>query len=144
VPAVCVVVPPARLSCRPAELSASGPKGCLPSHHHQQRPLRPARPSSHSEVPATTKQPSGFGVSHTILVAIANFAIESFFKEIKIVGEENVPLEGGVILCVLRRSTAGRMKRGWAAGAGGLTSRWTPSSRTSRLQRLLTLEHGYV
>ena len=51
-------------------------------------------------VPATTKQPSGFGVSHTILVAIANFAIESFFKEIKIVGEENVPLEGGVILCV--------------------------------------------
>jgi hypothetical protein len=95
-------------------------------------------------VPATTKQPSGFGVSHTILVAIANFAIESFFKEIKIVGEENVPLEGGVILCVLRRSTAGRMKRGWAAGAGGLTSRWTPSSRPSRLQRLLTLEHGYV
>lgn len=59
-----------------------------------------ARISEDAPLPATTKQPSGFGISHTILVAIANFAIESFFKEIKIVGRENVPLEGGVILCV--------------------------------------------
>lgn len=70
-------------------------------------------------MPATTKQPSGFGLSHTILVAIANFAIESFFKEIKIVGEENVPLEGGVILYVSLSLACGQQ----GDRSSGLTSR---------------------
>lgn len=74
-------------------------------------------------VPASTKEPSGFGISHTILVAVANFAIESFFKEIKIVGRENVPLDGAVILSVSLawvRAGAGRRRAARPCSGGGL------------------------
>jgi glycerol-3-phosphate O-acyltransferase/dihydroxyacetone phosphate acyltransferase len=40
----------------------------------------------------------GFGIAHSILIRIASFAVDSFFHEIKIVGGENVPTEGGVVL----------------------------------------------
>ncbi|CED83161.1 Phospholipid/glycerol acyltransferase [Phaffia rhodozyma] len=48
--------------------------------------------------PASTKEPSGFGISHTILVNISNFAVDSFFSEVKVLGTENVPAQGGVVL----------------------------------------------
>ena len=60
--------------------------------------MAPVPSSTEDVVSGPTKEPSGFGVSHAILVQVAIFAIESFFREIKIVGSENVPVDGGVIL----------------------------------------------
>jgi 1-acyl-sn-glycerol-3-phosphate acyltransferase len=41
-----------------------------------------------------------FGFTHKPLVALANSAITSFFREIEVIGSENVPKEGPVILYV--------------------------------------------
>lgn len=41
---------------------------------------------------------SGFGLSHDILVRLAFSAVDSFFHEVKVVGGENIPREGAVIL----------------------------------------------
>ena len=39
-----------------------------------------------------------FGVTHRPLVQLANSAITSFFREIEVIGSENVPVEGPIIL----------------------------------------------
>lgn len=39
-----------------------------------------------------------FGFTHSPLVALANSAICSFFRQIEVYGAENVPTEGPIIL----------------------------------------------
>jgi hypothetical protein len=39
-----------------------------------------------------------FGFTHKPLVALANSAICSFFKDIEVFGSENIPAEGPIIL----------------------------------------------
>lgn len=41
-----------------------------------------------------------FGFTHNPLVALANSAICSFFRQIEVYGAENVPTEGPIILWV--------------------------------------------
>lgn len=40
-----------------------------------------------------------FGYSHSIIKAIARAAVSSFFSDVAIVGEENVPTEGPMLVC---------------------------------------------
>ena len=39
-----------------------------------------------------------FGVAHTIILRIANWAVESFFDTIEVINGDNVPKTGPVIM----------------------------------------------
>ncbi|CAG8553154.1 3909_t:CDS:2 [Ambispora leptoticha] len=40
-----------------------------------------------------------FGISHDIILTLARWSLHGFFRDIKVVGQENVPKEGPIIAC---------------------------------------------